>query len=431
MSVILALCAIVFLMFIRVYMEMREVKNIEAIIAARSPVDYFSYDRQENGQPYLLLHHNLSGRVYQVFCSERDYLFYHVGGEFKGIDSQIKLLDHIPSSDEFAALPGKNFRIEKQSVDQIIINPKRVSSTYLPASAVLSFYIPKKKNYILLDELTDEQLLYFFQDMRPRVSFDEKAILRREKIKRRLEKEQALDAWRESRQNPRVFHFLYMMTVLLFILEIISCGGIFLCLKSGLSDRGWSFLCILCHAAVVILGLAFPAYFTMTPKPPRDFIYELEQGIKPKSISMHITLTFSGIGALFMLLRTDYFPFWSILIAGLIYTSILAILFICRFRELRQKSFSLFGALFIGLLFCFLIPAQANCAFDFSEPQMTTAVVSKKINGHGIVGVNLRFQDGNEYYWDLSKKQYENIMWGTIFELEMHPGAFHMKYASW
>lgn len=431
MSVFLAICAIILLTLVKVYMEWKEANNRKAIIDAFSPADSFSDNAESLEQPYLLLHHNLSGRIYQVYCGEREYLFHDIGGEFKGIDSQKRLMDYIPSVDEFETLPGKNFRIEKQSIDRLIIKPKTIQYTYMPNSAILSFYTPKKSKYILLNELPDEQLLWFFRDVRSRVSFDEKALMKREKKRRQQETERTFDEWRESQQNPRVFRCLYTVTILLFILEIVAFAGIFFCLKSGLRDGAWSFLSLLCHVVVVLLGLAFPAYFTMRSKPPLDVLYDWLYNTESKSISMHNTLVFSGIGAFWALLRTEFFPLWSILVSGLIYALVLVVLFILRFRELRQKSLSLLGALFFGVIFCLGVPAQANCLFDFSEPQMTTAVVVRKINNSFLVGVDLRFEDGNVYYWDLSKKQYEAVRWGDKYEFEMHSGAFHMKYARW
>ena len=398
--------------------EQVEAFDREQEASAGISADPFSAAEEEDAPPSLLLFHNPSGRIYQVFCDERAFLFYQVGGELLGITAE-KLLDHCPSPGEFDALPGKNFRVEKGSVDQAVFSPKTVTTTPIPSFGLISLYSPKRRNYILLDQLSTQQVLRFFRDLGPRIKLDQKALDKHEE-------DLSIGRQKKAQQDPACYRRLYIASIVLLVLGAVSSlGFLFISRPYEL----WAGLCLLCYTAVVTLALVFPDYFSLIRSNSESM---RETGAK--SIGMIGPMVASGIGlVLRSLLDFNFIPFWSIYLAGLIFSVLLTVLFFWRFQEIRRRFVTLLSAWFLLLVFSLGVPAQLNALLDFQDPRIVPVEVVDKHISHSSRGPDLyvltvRLSDGPDQDLNTRRGIYNDTEIGDEGSMAVFSGAIHMPY---
>ncbi len=400
--------------------ESEEYEQEEKAEAARR-ADPRSAAEEEQAPDFLLLFHNPTSRIYQVFRAERAYLFHQVGGELRGIKEEW-LLDHCPTDEEFAALPGKNFRVELNSVGQAVLRLGRSALTNLDNCGAVSLYSPKKSNYILLGELTEKELRGFFRDLGPRLRADEK------KQNRRRE-DLAFGRERKARQDPAIYRRLYLASIVLLALGALS-SVCFLLL--GRPYALWAVLCLVCWAAAVTLGLVFPDYFSLMRNSKESI-----RDTGARSIGLIGPIMASAFGLLMRsLLDFNFIPFWSVYLAGGILSLLLLALFVWRMRELRGRVVAILASWFLLFAFSIGVPAQLNALLDFREPEIASAtVVDKHISsgsrGPDIYVLKVELRDGTTQELHVSRTLYEETRIGEQGSVAVFQGALFMPYAEY
>lgn len=386
---------------------------------AAKEAERFTAAEGESAPDYLLLFHNPTSRIYQVFCAERAVLFHQVGGELRGIQEE-KLLAKCPAPEELMSLPGKNFAIEKKDIEKLVFSTRRATSTPLPNFGVLRLYAPKRHSYILLQELSERELRQFFRSLGPRFCLDQKAQVRRET-------DLSLGREKKTRQDPARFRRLYILSVILLILGTVSTLGF---LFLGKPYRLWSCLCLACYMAAVVLGLVFPDYFSLL-RDNRESMRET----KAKSIGLLGPLMASGFGpTLRSLLVFNFIPEWSVYVAGLILSLILTALFFWRLRELRGRIAALLGAWFLLLVSSLGVPAQLNALLDVHDPELIPVTIVDKHISKGSRGpdryvLTVVSEEGEEQNLDTAREIYEEAEIGDGGSMALFRGALAMPYA--
>ena len=404
---------------LRLRTDKEQTEAFEREEAENEKDDRISVTEEEGAPGFLLLFHNPTGRIYQMFCDERACLFHQVGGELRGIKEE-NLLEKCPSPEELMSLPGKNFIVEKGGIEKLVFSTRRATSTPLPNFGVLSLYCPKRRNYILLQELSERELRQFFRNLGPRFCLDQKALSRREA-------DLSLGREKKTRQDPVRFRRLYIASVILQVLGAVSSMG-FLFLSKPY--KLWSSLCLACYTAVVVLALTFPDYFSLI----RDNSESMRE-TKAKSIGVLRPLIVSGFGLMFRsLIDFNFIPAWSIYLAGLLLSLLLAALFFWRFQELRARLTALLGAWFLLLVSCLGIPAQLNALLDFHAPEMIPVKIvdkhiSKSSRGPDFYVLTVMPEEGKNEDLHTAQEIYEDTEIGDSGYMAVFRGALSMPYA--
>ena len=372
----------------------------------------------------ILVLHGLSGKIYQVFSTPRKYHFVHVGGELSGVDGE-KLLDSAPTDSLMAELPGKNFSLDKSEVQKITLNLRRSASTQIPNSGTVSFFTPKKRSYVLLGEASPEQICAFFSDVGDRVENNQKTLDRRTRSE---ERDQAVGTWNRERQDPAVFRTLRTVTRVLTVAGAVSTlAFIFLARPYVL----WSILCVACFTAAVVLGLVFPAYYSLN--------YSSSDSMKrtgAKCINLLGPLLASGFGpTLRSLMDFNFIPEWLPYAAAGVLSVVLAVLFALRLRELKGRIWLILAVWFLLLISCVGIPAQVNSLLDFRDPAVETVRVvdmhvSTSSRGPDSYICTVRRSDGTELDLKVGPETYEKTRVGDQGPMAVFHGGLGMPYAA-
>ena len=142
----------------------------------------------------------------------------------------------------------------------------------------------------------------------------------------------------------------------------------------------------------------------------------------------------SGIGlVLRSLLDFNFIPFWSIYLAGLIFSVLLTVLFFWRFQEIRRRFVTLLSAWFLLLVFSLGVPAQLNALLDFQDPRIVPVEVVDKHISHSSRGPDLyvltvRLSDGTDQDLNTSRGIYNDTEIGDEGSMAVFSGAIHMPY---
>ena len=364
----------------------------------------------EAAPEYLLVLHTASGKLYQMFSTEDAYLFHRVDG----LPRDPRLLGRCPTPEEYQTLSGANFAVKKSSVVQAFFSPRSGASPRGTGRGTLSLWTPKKRTFLLQEDLSVRQVQLFFRDLGPRMKLDPRAAA-------------PSAAWpRMKREDPVRYRRLHMARIAFAALGGISSALFLLVIRPYAL---WSGLCIFSWAASILLTLAFPDCFS-----PAISRYDSAQLTDTKSFGLVWPVLAAGAGpALRSLLDFNFVPFWSELLAGVLLSLLLIALYCWRYPELRRRFLAFITVWFVLFVFSLGIPAQLNALLDHREPETVTVEVLNKHVYHGRGGtayiLTVRLPDGTARELDTSRSIYDETESGDRRTMAIHPGALHMPYA--
>lgn len=317
---------------------------------------------------FLLMHHILSGALYQMVRQKDGYAFIKVGNEFAGLREEA-LAETPVLTETLAGLQMKHFRLQDSEISTCEIRLRHSIGSQFPNCGTVCLYISsgKKKKYVVLGALPKEALVAFFRPVQERIVWLEPG-RRWEKAR---EKDRAFATWRVEGQKAELYRKLKIVGTALNVVSAIIALCFLLIAQPYLL---WSALTVLCFFLAIALQIIFPAYFSLVWT-------EKESLAKTgtRCITLTETLLFSGSGALIRaMLDFNYVSFVQLGIALLIFVCALMALLLAFCKELRIRVGNAVTVFFLLLLLSGGIPAQLNYLLDFAEPRLETVIVVSK-----------------------------------------------------
>ena len=362
---------------------------------------------------FLLQPH--TSKIYQVFSTQQEYLFWQIGSSGSGIH-QDELLTAVPDKVLRKEKAGRWFSIPKQKIRRVALRLDAPKDAKVENQGAVVIHAEKRYKFLLLPANTKDQVDAFFHDVSGRVDTSNIELSQKMERERREKEDQWLSA---AELDPKRFRRLMGISTVVTIVGIVYS---FMSLIDMLWEpyRVFSIVAIFSYATMIVITLVFPKYFSAD-----RFVFTHDQQIQQRSIGMLVPLLTCSVASMIEVFNTAYISEFIFFTVG----SFVALALIGLFFWRTNLTGILLVILFLG---SYGMLHQVNDRFDFYAPDQEYVEIVDKYKDHSRYGGDsYRFlvynQEGDELLPEVSYQYWSSKTEGDTVLLVTFHGALGLR----
>jgi len=342
-----------------------------------------------------------TGRMYQLISSGRELLAYRVGGELKGVNTDLLQLEGEP----LRPLGEKDFAIDTADIRSVRLT--ELHRGWMSSMAVIK---TRSKNYRFnaLESISAEDYAAFWRSVVP----GGVQVLEKNPI---FEEEPAEDHPMPDEKRTKILR------------TVLTCSGVYL----AVVNLTWLFLDVPYRLFSALSIIALPLLLTLYFCFPNELTV-VEKAKKSRKISLNFQIVMAGIvPALRTMLDFDFTNGWRVFFVSAGFFVVMLALLLVLSKEWKKNKFSVLALmLFVLLYYSYSAAGQLNHLLDFAPPQVTDGYLAEmRSTDDNDYYLTVLLPDGEELKLRTSQEHYESLSTGETVSVYLCEGGFGMHYA--